>query len=112
MISCVKPLMPSVWDNSVLEVVNENCFVIKVKRKYIDRMFLIPFGSVCLTGCSGLEVCGSGVGPDLPLGLSHSLCAWDHPHLHPSGADVPQHSLEISAYEISFDIRMTSFKYV
>lgn len=50
-----------------------------------------------LTGCchafgfpggAGLEVRGSGVGQDLPLGLPHRLRAGHHPHLHSSSAEV------------------------
>jgi len=52
---------------------------------YIFNVFV----SVCFSGRSGLEVCGSGVGPDLPMGLSHSFCAWDNPHLLPGCAGLP-----------------------
>lgn len=40
------------------------------------------------SGGAGLEVCGSGVGQDLPLGLPHRLSAGHHPHLHSSSAEI------------------------
>ena len=46
--------------------------------------------SLALSGCTRLEVCGSGVGQDLPLGLPHGVNTGNSSHLHPCSADVPQ----------------------
>lgn len=41
-----------------------------------------------LPGGAGLEIRGSGVGQDLPLGFPHCLSSGHHPHLHSSSAEV------------------------
>lgn len=48
---------------------------------------------VRLSGCTGLEVRGSGFGQDFPLGLSHSVNTGNYPDLYPSSADVPHLTL-------------------
>lgn len=54
-----------------------------------------PSLSVCVShsGSTRLEVCGSGVGQDFPLGLSNSVNIRNSPNLHPCSADVPQLTL-------------------
>lgn len=49
--------------------------------------------SLSHSGCSRLEVRGSGVGQDFPVGLPHSVNTGNCPNLHPCSADVPQHTL-------------------
>lgn len=44
------------------------------------------------SGSTRLEVCGSSVGQDFPLGLPHSVNTGNNPDLHPCFADVPQHT--------------------
>lgn len=49
--------------------------------------------SLSHSGCSRLEVRGSGVGQDFPVGLPHSVNTGNCSNLHPCSADVPQHTL-------------------
>lgn len=48
--------------------------------------------SSALAGSTGLEVCGSGAGQDLSVGIPHCICAWHHPHLYTCSDDVPEHT--------------------
>lgn len=50
------------------------------------------FLSLSHSGRTRLEICGSGVGQDFPVGLPHSVNTGNGPHLHPCSADVPQHT--------------------
>ena len=45
------------------------------------------------SGCSRLEVRGSGAGQDFPVGLPHGVNTGNCLNLHPGSADVPQHTL-------------------
>lgn len=47
----------------------------------------------CISGRTRLEVCGSGVGQNFPLGLPHCVNIGNYPDLHPCSEDVPQHTL-------------------
>lgn len=51
-------------------------------------LLLLPVRFVCSSGCTGLEVCGPGVGQDLPVDFPVCLSSRHHPHLHSSSADV------------------------
>ncbi|CAG5929112.1 unnamed protein product [Menidia menidia] len=46
-----------------------------------------------MESCAGLEVCGSGVGQDFPVGVPHRVHTGNRFNLHPRSADVPQHTL-------------------
>lgn len=45
------------------------------------------------SGRARLEIRGSGVGQDFPVGLPHSVDTGNYSNLHPCSADVPQHTL-------------------
>lgn len=60
---------------------------------FLCRLLLSLSLSVSHSGCSRLEVRGSGVGQDLPVGLPHSVNTGNCPNLHPCSADVLQHTL-------------------